>query len=515
MFAVQTNRTATGRSTRSCAGRRRALGDLLDLRGHGRPGRCDRPRRPSVDQVEVAARAQRDEHVVEGVVDRAPGRVHPDVGILRLLVGGGDARELGDLAPPGLGVEALAVAALALLQRGGDVHEEERAAGVGDVLAHLLAGRVERRDRAAHRDATVPRDLGGHPADPADVGLAVLLGEGETGRQVPAYDVAVEAGERPAAALEQPVHQRLRERGLAAAGEAGEEDDQALLARRGPVGADDVGHVGGRHPARGEVDDRVGPGVVGDHLGPQRRVGRGVAVRGKGYGDHVDRAAGGGRDLVGHPQRRAQQADGGEGRGAAPDEGQHGDVAPAAQLRDLGVADRVGHGDEGATGVTRAHLGRRQVEPAERAVLGVGQRRDGPPGIVAWWSSLSRPRDGRQRQPLGVDQLDRAARVDLRCELVREGQGDRAARLVEPGGGRHRPDREQLEVVELPRRRAVLGEGRARHTGYLAKPTKDTRRSRSGDASRAGCARHGGVVAGQVWCEPLHACLSLQSANYC
>ena len=43
-----------------------------------------------------------------------------------LLVRRGDAGELGDLPPPSLRVEALAVAALALLQRGGDVHEDER-----------------------------------------------------------------------------------------------------------------------------------------------------------------------------------------------------------------------------------------------------------------------------------------------------------------------------------------------------------------------------------------------------
>ena len=49
----------------------------------------------------------------------------------------------------GLGVEALAVAALALLERGGDVHQEERAAGLVDHRADLLAGLVERRDRAA------------------------------------------------------------------------------------------------------------------------------------------------------------------------------------------------------------------------------------------------------------------------------------------------------------------------------------------------------------------------------
>ena len=148
------------------------------------------------------------EHVGEAVRDGAAGGVDADGRVLRLLVGAGDAGELGDLAGARLGVEALAVAALALLERRGDVDEHEVAAGVLHHLADLLAGLVERRDRRADRDAAVPRDLGGHPADPADVGLAVGLGEGEARAQVPSYDVAVEAGDRAAAVLEDQVVQR-------------------------------------------------------------------------------------------------------------------------------------------------------------------------------------------------------------------------------------------------------------------------------------------------------------------
>ena len=143
----------------------------------------------------------------QAVLDRAAGGVDADVGVRGLLVGRGDAGELRDLAAPGLGVEALAVAALALLERGGHVHQEERAAGLVDHRPDLLAGRVERRDRAADRHPAVPGDLGGHPADPADVGLAVLAWRRSgPARQVPAYDVAVEAGDRALALLEEPVH---------------------------------------------------------------------------------------------------------------------------------------------------------------------------------------------------------------------------------------------------------------------------------------------------------------------
>ena len=87
-FAVRTNRTYSGPS--GCGSRWR--------------------------QVEVAGCAQGDQNVVEGVLDGAAGRVDADVGVLRLLVGRGDAGELGDLAGARLGVETLAVAPLALLE---------------------------------------------------------------------------------------------------------------------------------------------------------------------------------------------------------------------------------------------------------------------------------------------------------------------------------------------------------------------------------------------------------------
>ena len=81
----------------------------------------------------------------------AAGGVDDEVGVRRRLVGAGDAGELRDLPAPRLGVEALAVTSLALLDRRGHVHQEERAAGVGDVGPHLLAGGVEGRDGGEDR----------------------------------------------------------------------------------------------------------------------------------------------------------------------------------------------------------------------------------------------------------------------------------------------------------------------------------------------------------------------------
>ena len=138
----------------------------------GRPPSGGAARRPRCTRL-----AQGPEHLVAAVLDRATGGVDAQVGVGRLLVGRGDAREVRDLAASRLGVEALPVAALALLERGRDVHEEERAAGgLGHRLGRPARG-VEGRDRAAHGDAAVSGDLGRDPADAADVGLAVLAAE--------------------------------------------------------------------------------------------------------------------------------------------------------------------------------------------------------------------------------------------------------------------------------------------------------------------------------------------------
>ena len=113
-------------------------------------------------EVEVAGLVERDEDVVERVLDGAAGGVDAHGGVVGLLVGRGDAGELGDLAAAGLGVEALAVAALALLERRGDVDEEERAAGVLDHLPHLLRG----SRRTARSGCRPPRRRGGRSRRP-------------------------------------------------------------------------------------------------------------------------------------------------------------------------------------------------------------------------------------------------------------------------------------------------------------------------------------------------------------
>ena len=92
--------------------------------------------------------------------------VDDDLGARRRLVGVAHPGELADLAGAGLGVQALHVALLADLERGGQVHQHE-AAVLLDQRAGLLAGRLVRGDRGDDDGAAVLDDLAGHPADPA------------------------------------------------------------------------------------------------------------------------------------------------------------------------------------------------------------------------------------------------------------------------------------------------------------------------------------------------------------
>ena len=148
------------------------------------------------------------------------------------------------------------------------------------------AGGSRRRcDRTADGYTPVPRDLGGHPAYPADVGLPIFPREGQAGREVPAYDVAVEAGHGAGALFEQSVHQRPGEGGLAAAGQSGEEQNQPLSGGRRPVGVDELQRRrAAAHPprpsrssgplGRGRRRHRApGPGVHDRSLDPRARPG--------------------------------------------------------------------------------------------------------------------------------------------------------------------------------------------------------------------------------------------------
>ena len=133
------------------------------LRGAG-PGA--RPARPPL-QVRQHLRGRRRDVAVVGD--------DPHLGRERLLVGIGHAGELGNLAGARLGVQPLHVSFLAYVDRGIDEDLDEVVDLSPDLVADVAVGRDRRRDRY-HAVAGEDRR---HPADAADVGVAVLLRESE------------------------------------------------------------------------------------------------------------------------------------------------------------------------------------------------------------------------------------------------------------------------------------------------------------------------------------------------
>ena len=289
-------------------------------------------------------------------------------------------------------------------------------------------------------------DFGGHPADPADVGLPVGLGECQPGREVPADHIAVEAGDGPSALLQDLVHQGARQSGLAAAGQPGEEQDEPLLVGRRTVRGHDVRRLLGVVALGiiGQRDDRVVTSVGRQHLHAQSVVGVRLVVRGQRHGD--DRGVGQG---LRHQAGGADECHGREVGSAGADQRHQHHRPETADLLDLGLGEGVGDGDPGATGVLLPGLGRGEVQVAEGAVLRVGERLDG----AAWH------RHPGEREPLGVDHFDAPGHLRLCEHVVRESKGDGAPLLVEGGEGGEGAGREQLEVVELARGRTELREG--------------------------------------------------------
>ena len=151
----------------------------------------------------------------------AVGGGQDQLGRRRGLVGIVDAGEAGDLAGPRLGVEALGVALLALLDGRVDEDLDERDAvrvvrGAGPVAA----GPVRADERDDGHDAGVgeqPGDLAG----PADVLVAVGGGEAEVGVEAVAQVVPVEPVGRASRGHQQPLERDGHGR-LARARQAGQ-----------------------------------------------------------------------------------------------------------------------------------------------------------------------------------------------------------------------------------------------------------------------------------------------------
>ena len=236
---------------------------------------------------------------------------------------------------------------------------------------------------------------------------------------------------------------------------------------RGQVALDDRRDVVGEVALAGHAQDLAGGVVLDDPLA-EPVVGLGVPAAGQRYGDHV-----GVVEVPGGRERRPDQRGGGELGGAGPGEGEQQDrlaVGLGADPAEVGVGEGAGHrhGD-GGVAVLLLDLGGGEVEPAEGAELVVRQRGDRAldAGQVA---GVVRALDGDpgERDALGVDQLDLAGLLGVRCRRGRHLKRDHAVRALEAGQRRQGSVRQQLEVVELARGRAVLGRGSVGHGGQFA-----------------------------------------------
>ena len=167
--------------------------------------------------------------------------VDDDLRVLGLLIGVVDAGEALDLAGEGLFVEALHVAARALLDGGADEDLDERALLL-DQLARLSPRLLVRGDGRADDGGAVADEPRGDPADALDVRVAILLRESETLGQARAHRVAVEVLDDRAALVELGADE-VRDRRLPGAGETREpeaETASARLTRLGVLVAVDV-----------------------------------------------------------------------------------------------------------------------------------------------------------------------------------------------------------------------------------------------------------------------------------
>src|ERR1700737_1366196 len=185
--------------------------------------------------------------LLRGFFGEQLGSIHDNFGVRRRLVRIGDPGKLLDDSRPCFGIQALAVALLTNLQGGGQVHENEASPGL-DHLPDLPADGVVRGDRSTDGDAAVLGDLGGDVADPADINVAVLLGEAQLRSTLLANQVAVEGGYGTSAHLQELSEQDVGDGGLSGAGKPGEKNGQALKGAGGIAAAEFLDHLGVSEP---------------------------------------------------------------------------------------------------------------------------------------------------------------------------------------------------------------------------------------------------------------------------
>lgn len=158
-----------------------------------------------------------------------------DLGVLGLLVGGGDASEVGDLTSARLGVEALGVALLGDGEGNVNVDLDEGDGLVAllarlgvEVAGNLTVGAVGGDEGGDGDGGGVGEELG-DLGNAADVLVAVLLGEAQVLVEPEADVVAVEAVGVDAE-LQQVLLEGCGDGGLARGRETGQPQGEAALA---------------------------------------------------------------------------------------------------------------------------------------------------------------------------------------------------------------------------------------------------------------------------------------------
>jgi hypothetical protein len=181
-------------------------------------------------KVKKTRRLKQQDNLVHSSPDSLLAKINNKVSLLALgsLVRVINTSEALDLALASGGVDAALVGLLAVLERGGDVDEEEVAELLDDLAGGVTAG-LEGRDGSGDDGGAGLGELGGDEADAVDVLLAVLAGEAQLGGELGADGLAEEERDAAATLLVEGNVQGAGDGVLAGVGVAGEEDGETLL----------------------------------------------------------------------------------------------------------------------------------------------------------------------------------------------------------------------------------------------------------------------------------------------
>lgn len=246
-----------------------------------------------LETIEETLALQEEDDLVDNGAHGLLLAVDGKVGLGGNLIGVVNTGEVLDLASAGLGVDAALVRLLAVLERGGDVHEVEVAVLL-DQLAGALAGLLEGGNGSGDNGGTGPGQLGGNEGNASNVLVAVLAVVAKLGRELVADVLAEEQGDGTATLLVKRHLQSTGDLVLAGVRVAGEENGKALLGAGRVRLAQHLDDLGVREPLRNltaaaEAGAELGSGDVegADTLGDL--VNRGVLVAVGKVGHHLER----------------------------------------------------------------------------------------------------------------------------------------------------------------------------------------------------------------------------------